>query len=70
MPTSAKNKPKETDDDGVECPDCNLRHDQKQANFLRLRHNQRGRLLPNGRLLSERCESCGGGGRVVAERAW
>lgn len=67
MPKSAS---KEQEPITLGCPDCALRDDAKQPRFMRVRHTDRGLLLPTGRPLDERCEMCGGSGRVFHERAW
>ena len=57
-------------DEGVECEDCLLREQGNQSRYLRIPHSDRGRLLPNGRPLTERCETCGGSGRAPYRRCW
>jgi hypothetical protein len=68
MPKSAE---KEQDDSvGVECEDCILREHEGQPRYMRMRHSDKGRLLPNGRKLKNGCEACGGSGRVPEPRFW
>ena len=68
MPTSAE---KERDEPtGVECEDCLMREHECQPRYIRMRHSDKGRLLPTGRKLTNACEACGGSGRVQYERFW
>ena len=68
MPTSAEKEQKEAA--SVECEDCLCREHAHQPRYMRMRHSDRGRLLPTGKPLSERCEACGGSGRVPFARFW
>ena len=57
-------------EDGLTCDDCLLREQERHPMYLRIRHVDRGRILPSGRKLDERCESCGGLGRIPYSRVW
>lgn len=75
MPTSAENEPsKKTQPSlfgkGAECEDCLLRRQEGHPTFMRIKHTDRGKTLPTGRTLDERCEACGGARRVPAPRHW
>ena len=54
----------------TECDDCLLRQQERHSMYLRIRHVDRGVLLPTGRKLDERCEACGGTGRIPYARVW
>ena len=52
-----------------ECEDCLLRQQQNQPARMRIRHSDRGKPMPTGRPLDEKCEACGDAERVMA-RVW
>ena len=52
------------------CEDCLLREQHGQPRYLRIRHVDRGRIMPSGRKLDERCETCGGSEIVPRPRSW
>lgn len=55
---------------GAECEDCLIRKQHGQPTFMRVKHTDKGIILPTGKALDERCEACGGARRVPYPRSW